>query len=774
MKCSKCRWAKNQYVNCAPFDGPLNAEIIFCGQAFGHHEATHDPPKPFVGPAGKKLDELLALAGLKREDVALINALRCYLPGNPDPTKKEMDACFEYTLKDIREVNPKLVVALGASALYQLTGKEGIEKYRGKLIYSKKIGKKIFCTFHPAVCLYPEMSERCKTLNIDFRAIPTYLDKDPVPIVHYPFEYITAKKYFEKVYDQLYKKEMFFDIETTGLNPYKDDIRLLQLGNKENIYIVDGALLSEIRQQLAALFNTNPVIGQDFSFDAKFLSTKLDIFPSNWSFDTCLAEFLICGAKSNDLNSLTHKYVPESFDYDEEVVGMGGAHKVQDMDILLQYASDDVGVLSKVKRRQYKQLIKDNKLWYFDNILMPANKVLTRMSLRGVKYDIRKLKEIDEIYRKKADRAFMQIMGMPEIKKTEKDLGREFNPRSPVMIKHLLLDICKLPILRKTEKGNPSIGETEMSRYEKEYNNKYCMIMKKYRSHSAMRTNFLSGIIPKLDGDIAHTNYSLHIAASGRPSSSSPNLQNIPPEVRVCIVPRSDDYIFLHADLKQIEVRVAAIVYDDEELLKICNDEDADFHAMIAERVNELLPHAQLSRDDAKTITFGTLYQETPVGLAYQLNISERKAEEFIKKYFESFPDLTRNIEKAKRSVAKKGYVTNYFGFTRWWRFKQANDPAMLREAVNQPVQSLAWNLMELILIKIEEFLEDMKSYLVLQTYDDLVIETHRSEVDKAASKVKEVIEGVNKPFDELNKVKILTDIEIGDNLGELRVYEKV
>jgi len=783
-KCTRCRWYKNKYVNCTSFFGNPNADIIFCGEAFGKNEALAG--EAFVGKAGNVFDDLLRYAGLNREDVAIMNAMRCYLEGNPTPTKSELDNCFIYSYNDIQNIDPKLVIAMGGSALYQMTGKEGVEKYRGRMLWSDKIQRKVFVTNHPAATIYDRT--KLKDLKKDFKKIPKLMYEEVQDIKHYSYKYAEDENTAIKLLSELdiIDNELYFDIETTGLSPYYNDITLLQLGNKNSeVVIIDGKVLDSVNGTLAEMFDKYDVIGQDYSFDSKFLSTKLSILPKNWKHDTCLAEFLLTGMKDNDLTYLTYKYVPESFGYDDDVIKAGGAHKVKSKEKLLQYACDDVGVLPKIKAKQYEELLKKEQLWFFENIMMPCNKVLTKMVIRGIKYDIDELNIIDSVYADKAQKLMDAALQLDGIKEYERKFKKRFNPRSYDMVRWLLLDYYQLPVIKKTKvKKQPSLGKNEMKKYSEEFNNEYCKIMEKYRSLQNIRSNFLSGVKDKLVDGVAHTTYSLHAAATGRPNSKDPNCLNIPPNIRSIIVPRKG-HMLLHADLSQIEVRIAAVIYDDSDLLKITNDVNADFHSMIAakafgfdyntflKRVESGDKKAKEIRRVAKTISFGVLYQETAWGLAYSLGISEEEAQRFIDEYFAAFPRLASNIEKTKQHVIKYGYVRNPFGFIRRWKFHSKDDTNVIREATNQPIQSSAWNLMQLILIQVDEYLEDKRSKLIMQTYDDLVIEAYKTEIEEIAYKVKDIIENINKPFVDsgLNRVKILADIELGVNLNELRKY---
>ena len=527
MFCTRCKWFKNDKgVNCTSYFGNPDADIVFVGEAFGKNEA--EKGEAFVGDAGYKFNQLLEAAGFMREDVAIMNAIRCYQKGNPTPTKKELNSCFIYTYNDIKAINPKLVVAMGNSALYSLTGETGITNWRGKIIFSEKLGVNVYCVFHPAACIYDK--DKWFDLVKDFKRIPSIIDNKPREIKHAEYTLVDTNDKFLSMYSSLYSNLIAFDIETTGLNPYDKDaeIRTVQLGKSEDeIYILPKFILDvpDNLEKFTSLFEGCPIIGQTFDFDVKWLYVKYGIFPEKWLHDTCLAEYLISGVDSNDLTSLTAKYNEEMLGYDSEVYDLGGAHNIRNPELLYQYGADDISTLFPIMRKQYKKLAKNDMLYLFNNIVMPCNKVLTRMSLRGVKYNVKDLLKVDKVYEEKARELLTQALVLPGIKETEDHFKQKFNPRSYNHVKYLLIDYYQLPVLKETNKGAPSIGEGEMKLYaSKNFKNPYCELMSQYRSIETLRSSFMSGAVPKLIDNVAHTTYSLHATSTGRPNSRNPNL----------------------------------------------------------------------------------------------------------------------------------------------------------------------------------------------------------------------------------------------------------
>lgn len=781
MKCSRCSWCQEEVI-CAPFDGNPEAEFIFAGEAYGTTEAKEG--RPFCGDAGKKFDILLKLAQLKREEIAILNVIRGYKKGNPTPSKKELDSCFIFTQRDINKINPKLVIAMGASACYSLTGKK-FSDCVGKLLFSDKIKKRVFTVYHPAASMYDPKKWGITVEH--FKKIPLLISAKVFEPKHYDYIFIDTVEKFDKYISLIENSpSLYLDTEGTGLNPYKDITTLLQLGTEEHILLIDRKVIQERVAYLKNLIESKGITGAGKEYDHKFLHTNFGIDIEHYEWDVVSAEYILTGMKDNDLSFLSKKYVPESAGYDDAVKELGGAQNVRDQKQLLQYASDDVGVMPSIKKKQYKQLAQNDQLWLYENLTLPTNKILTEMSLRGVLYDIDKVKEVDEKYKIKAEKLLFQAQNLDGVKETEKHFRRRFNPKSSQMVKWMLIDYYKLPIIATTDKDNPSVGATEMKKYAEEFNNPYCNLMEKYRSYEHLRDSFLSGVLPKLVDGVAHTKYSVHATANGRPNSTDPNLLNIPrlDDVKKCIVARKG-HKFVHADESQLEVRLASVIYDEPRLIEICNDFTKDPHSSVTAKAfnksYDYIYNGYINGDKeitelrvaGKSIQFGVIYQEGAKKLAYTLGITVEKAQEFIDQYYKGFPDLRKNIDKIIEFVIEHGYIRNYFGFVRTWKYHSAEDHSTQREAVNMPIQSLAWNMLQLAMIQIDKTLKERKliARLVLQVYDSVVVETPDEEIPEVTSIVKEIMESVIIPWKNINRVKLKSDVEVGENLSELEKY---
>ena len=349
-KCSRCIAYENKYnINCMSGFGLKNSTYMFVGEMYGMEEVIQK--KPFVGRSGDVLNNLLSIININRKDIYITNACRCYIEGNTTPSKKILDACFIHLNREVNRIDPKLVIALGASAFYSLTGRNDFKWCRGKLIYSEKIKKKVYVINHPAAVLYnPNIRDRIKE---EFLKIPEMVDAEPFKRKNYPYTLIDTFDKFDSMYDELYGNILGLDLETSELDMYNPNnyIRTIQIGKKDRVFVIIPEIFNNKIKELKDLLENNPIIGQDFSFDAKWLFVKLNIQIKNWYFDTCLAEFILTGMKNNDLDYTTAKYNPNYYGYWDEIQNAGGAHLIQDKEKLYQYGANDIGTLFVIMKK---------------------------------------------------------------------------------------------------------------------------------------------------------------------------------------------------------------------------------------------------------------------------------------------------------------------------------------------------------------------------------------------------------------------------------------
>ena len=792
MKCTRCKWHSNDSMNCVGVIGNTDAEVLFVVESFNRTNIKNQTA--YTGETEAIFEHLLEESGSDYKDIAIMPAMRCYK--NDPPTTSELDACFIFTHRDIQAIKPKLVIAMGESAFYQVSGKgkDDYKHYRDQLFYSEKVKCNVFCLYNPAIVLH--QPSKLKNLKNLFKLIPTAIGKKLKDVRVYDYVYIHNQEQFDLHSSRLLNADqLYFDIEATGLDEYVDELTLIQINvGEEPVLLFDPKVFKDNKDFFVQLFMNKPVSGQDFQFDVRYIYEKFGIFPAIWEHDTCLAEYIISGMYGNDLTTLTWKYCPESGGYDDYVKLMGGAHKVRDRDKLNEYGSTDVGVLPKIIEKQVQILKRMDKYELFKKFVMPTNKILTKMSICGIEIDLKALHNLDSELEIKAEKTLYKALLLPGVDETEKHFNKKFNPRSSDHIKYLLLDYYGLPVIQTTKKGNPCIGKEEMKKYAEQYDNQYCKVMEKYRSLQTIRDNFLSGVLYKLVDGVAHTKYSIHATTTGRPNSKNPNMLNPPRLFGIRKIYKArDGHMFVVADEAQLEVRIASVIYNEPRLIEICNDPSKDMHSEITGRIFNMDPvyikseydngnkEIKELRNKGKAIQFGILYQKGPTSLSYELEITEEEAQQFIDGYYQGFPDMYKNIEHIKKLIKKQWFLDNYFNFRRRWEEPDKDDSKyksivskIQREAVNFMIQSPAWNIIELCMINIDDYIikNKMESRIALQVYDSIAVEAPKDEVNEVAKLMDKVMTTVIEPYEGLNRVKLFTDVEVGVNMLDLERYE--
>ena len=401
MKCTKCVLNNNKEgINYYKGKGNPNAQYMFVGDCINWFDYKMSG-RPLGGKFKSVLSDLLELNDILIDDVYRTNACRCFEEGKKlKPVN--LDKCFLYLNREINNVDPQLIIALGPAAMYSLTGIPQAEHlfYVGKVVASTKLKKFVYITHHH---LDIKSNKLQRQMHKHMQALPKMLWAEPFETKYYDYTLVDTQDKFNVMFPSLLKQTLYMDMECEGLDAYDPDlaIRTLQLGiSEDDIYVLTPEIIYANIDNLQQLFDECPIIGQDFKFDAKWLYVKLGIVINKWYFDTCLAEYVISGMKNNTLNFLTGKYNPDYYGYWKDIP-KGGAQLVTDKPLLYKYGASDIGTMVPVSIGQQRILFKNEQQWLFENITMPSNRILTNMSLKGVEIDLTKLWELDEVYKEK-------------------------------------------------------------------------------------------------------------------------------------------------------------------------------------------------------------------------------------------------------------------------------------------------------------------------------------------------------------------------------------
>ncbi len=396
-------------------------------------------------------------------------------------------------------------------------------------------------------------------------------------------------------------------------------------------------------------------------------------------------------------------------------------------------------------------------------IEFPSIEVLARVEHRGILLDVPYLEKMSKEFEKK--------IGVVE-RRIYAQAGKEFNILSPIQLSAILFETLGLPTTGiKKGKTGYSTGALELAKLKPLH--PIVEQITEYREYTKLKSTYIDSLPKLVDKDSRlHTTFALDISASGRLSSHDPNLQNIPTRsdighaIRTAFVPAPGN-VFVSADYSQFELRLAASLADDKNLVEDFN-QDIDIHTKTASEVYEI-PIGEVTkaqRRNAKTINFAVLYGMSPHGLSNSTGMSFSDAKDFIDKYFELRKPVQKFIDRTLREAEERGYVETLFGRRRPTPDIRSSNwvvrEAAKRAAANMPIQGTEADLMKLAMIKIEEKLDGLGQQ-ILQIHDSILVETPRKNAEKVADLMKETMENIHQL-----PVKLKVDISTGTTWGEL------
>ena len=481
--------------------------------------------------------------------------------------------------------------------------------------------------------------------------------------------------------------------------------------------------------------------------------------------DTAIMAYLLNPSESNyDLDRVLKKYLKVDVPSYEEVFGKGrDKKKLEEVreDILADYICSRCVHLFDLREKLMNFIEEMDMKKLLLEIEMPLVEVLKSMEVSGFTLDKEVLKELSQ----KIDDRIAEILD-----KIYKEAGYQFNVNSPKQLSEFLFEKLNLPVIKKTKTGYST--DSEVLEQLVPYNDVVSDIIE-YRQLTKLKSTYIDGFLPLMDeNNRVHSNFKQMVTATGRISSTEPNLQNIPireefgRQIRRAFIPRTKDGYIVSADYSQIELRVLAHVSGDEKLIEsFMNNED--IHLRTASEVFKV-PMEKVTpemRRAAKAVNFGIIYGISDYGLSRDLKISRKEAKEYINNYFERYKGVKEYIEKIVRFAKENGYVTTIMNRRRYIpeinsrNFTQRSQAERL--AMNAPIQGSAADIIKMAMVKVyKEFKKlQLKSQLILQVHDELVVDTYKDEVDIVKKILKENMENVIKL-----KVPLVVEIGIGPN----------
>ena len=475
-------------------------------------------------------------------------------------------------------------------------------------------------------------------------------------------------------------------------------------------------------------------IGQNIKFDTRVLASY-GMVVKGQNFDTMLAHYVLEPEMRHNLDMLAKSYLDyEMISYDE-LVGKNTTIDKIAVEKVKDYACEDADITLQLKELLSERLQKEELSTLFQTVEMPLVPVLANMETSGVHVDIDFLRNYSEELRKQIETIQTDIYSMA---------GEEFNIASPKQLGTILFE--KLHIIENaklTKSKQYQTGEEILQKLE----HKHPIVEKilNYRGLAKLKSTYVDAfpnLVNPATGRI-HAQFNQAVTATGRLSSSNPNLQNIPVrdeegrKIREAFIPANDDYILLAADYSQIELRLVAALSKDEGMLEAFYNGD-DIHAATAAKIyNISLPDVTREmRRNAKMVNFGIVYGISAFGLSERLNIPRKEAADIIQQYFEKYPKIQQYIESQVDFAKKNGYVETLMKRRRYLRNINSSNGNLRsfdeRNAINAPIQGSAADMIKSAMISIFNEMQKQKlqSSMIMQVHDELVFDVYKPELE--------------------------------------------
>jgi DNA polymerase-1 len=592
--------------------------------------------------------------------------------------------------------------------------------------------------------------------------------------VEHSYELTDTPEKIEKLMRVLNQSSEFcFDTETTGLNTLDAELVGLSFSVKahEGYYVPISEKKEEALNQLKpflALFedSSKTLIGQNIKYDYQIL-LNYNITLKNKLFDTMVAHFLIMPDMRHGMDILAQTYLNYSPVSITELIGKKGKEQLNmrdvDLETIKEYASEDADITLQLKNH-FAPLLKKNEVEkLFNEVEVPLIRVLANIEREGINLDVPALKEFS---------AQLQNDIASVEKEIQDSAGTKFNVSSPKQVGEILFEYLKIVEKpKKTKTGQYATGEEILSKLE----NAHPIVSKilDYRELVKLKNTYVD-TLPLLVNDKTkriHTSFNQVVAVTGRLSSDNPNLQNIPirtergRHIRKAFIPRDSDHILLSADYSQIELRIVASISGDPNMCEAFRL-GKDIHTATAAKVFGVA-EADVTKEmryKSKSVNFGIIYGQGAFGLADNLNIPRKEAQELINNYFKEYGAIKSYMDETINFARENGYVKTLLGRKRWLRdITSANATVRSfaeRNAINAPIQGSAADMIKVAMINIYNELQkqNFKTKMLLQVHDELVFDVYKPELEM----VKPIIEKLMR-----EALPLEVPVEVGLGTGE-------
>ena len=582
------------------------------------------------------------------------------------------------------------------------------------------------------------------------------------------------------------QKWFSFDTETTNINPRRAKLVGMSFcwEPSEAWYIPvqcpsdETCLPTDVVLNGIGYFLENGEIkklGQNLKYDQIVLRNH-GIHLQGVSFDTLIASYLLdAGSRRHNLDILAKKYLSHTTIKLSELIGTG-KNQLSTKDVPLEcmaaYAAEDAWVVTQIAPMLYAEAERQNLTKLLDHVEIPLVSVLADMEYNGIKVDLEKSNALQRDFESRIAKSLDSI---------QEQAGDGFNPNSSAQLREELFERLLLPATKNTKGGEYSTDKSVLNELAKQHD--LPKAITEYRELTKLNGTYVSslpGIVFPATGRI-HASFNQAVTATGRLSSSDPNLQNIPArtedgkKIRKLFVAEKD-HLLVSADYSQIELRILAHYSSDPRLQEAFHSGE-DIHAAVAAQVaNVNLDQVTDSmRKAAKTINFGIIYGQGAKKLAESLGITKAQAEQFIAEYFKTYPRVRSFKQAVIGSCRRNGYVSTILGRRRY--IPAINDPdgpdrwEAERMAVNTSVQGSAADVLKLAMLEIFSKIESkvLDARMLLQIHDELVFEVPELSADSACIAIKQLMENAV-PL----SVPLIVDTETGKSWGDMKIWGPV
>ena len=636
----------------------------------------------------------------------------------------------------------------------------------------------------PSSALDPDAGSQAKqefsVENIDSEGQIEAGDYKDISTIKHSYKLVTELSELQKIAEKLKKSGLIsMDTETTSTNPLLAELVGISLSVKPHeAYYVSiaseggdlfsgadgrrGVNVKDAIKLLKPIFESAKIkkIGQNLKYDVLVLS-NYGVWTQGVAFDSMVAAYVINPDGQHNLDSLAKEYLKYKPVAIEELIGKGKNQKNMrevSPEVVAEYSGEDADVALQLMDVLQRKLEKLNLVDLCEKMEFPLVEVLAAIERTGVKIDTEILAQISKELERMIENLGDEVYRLA---------GGEFNINSPKQLGEILFNKMKIAPTKKTKTG----FSTDVFVLE-ELSAQHPIAEKilDYRKLTKLKGTYvdaLPALINPRTGRV-HTSFNQTVAATGRLSSSDPNLQNIPirgemgKEIRKAFVPGEKGWVMVSADYSQIELRIMAHICKDEGLIEAFNKHE-DIHRTTASKVFGV-PADKVTSDmrrKAKEVNFGLLYGIGPYGLKIRLGISQSEAKEVIDTYFQRFPRVREYINGTLEFARKHGYVETLLGRRRYLANINSKNSAVRmaeeRQAINMPVQGTAADMIKLAMINIHREMKkkEMKSRMILQVHDELVFESPKSELKELEALVAEKMKTAM-------KLSVPVDVEVG------------